>query len=52
MKGGKMNYSKIFGKVIKYLEELVVSGDEIDYEEIGRIVVAPVALFQRIFVFI
>ena len=47
-----MNYSKTFGKVIKYLEELVVSGDEIDYEEIGRIVVAPVALFQRIFVFI
>ena len=52
MKAGKMNYSKTFGKVIKYLEELVVSGDEIDYEEIGRIVVAPVALFQRIFVFI
>lgn len=47
-----MNYSKTFGKVIKYLEGLVVSGDEIDYEEIGRMVVIPVALFQRIFVFI
>lgn len=47
-----MNSSKVFDEVIKYLEEVVHSGNEMDDEQIASIVSAPVALFQRIFVFV
>lgn len=44
--------SKIFDDVIIYLEKVAYKGCDIDYSEISRIVMCPVALFQRIFIFI
>lgn len=47
-----MNSSKVFDDVIMYLERVAFEGCDIDYNEISRIVMSPVALFQRIFVFV
>lgn len=47
-----MKSSKIFDDVIIYLEDVAHKGCDIDYREISRIVMCPVALFQRIFIFI
>lgn len=47
-----MNSSKIFDDVIQYLEKNIVDGCEMDYNEISKIAMSPVALFQRIFIFI
>lgn len=47
-----MKSSKIFDDVILYLETVAYKGCDIDYSEISRIVMCPVALFQRIFIFI
>ena len=47
-----MNSSKVFDDVIMYLEKVAFEGCDIDYNEISRIVMSPVALFQRIFIFV
>jgi AraC-type DNA-binding domain-containing proteins len=47
-----MNSSKAFDDVICYLEKIVDSDCEIDYNEISKIATSPAALFQRIFMFI
>lgn len=47
-----MNSSKVFDDVIMYLERVAFEGCDIDYNEISRIVMSPVALFQRIFIFV
>lgn len=47
-----MNSSKLFDDVIMYLERVAFEGCDIDYSEISRIVMSPVALFQRIFIFV
>lgn len=47
-----MKSSKIFDDVIVYLEEVAHKGCDIDYSEISKIAMCPVALFQRIFIFI
>ena len=47
-----MKSSKIFDDVIIYLEKLAYEDSDIDYNEISRIVMCPVALFQRIFIFV
>lgn len=47
-----MKSSKIFDDVIIYLEKLAYEDSDIDYNEISRIVMCPIALFQRIFIFV
>lgn len=47
-----MNSSKTFDDVICYLEKIVRSDCKIDYNEISKITMSPVALFQRIFIFV
>lgn len=47
-----MNSSKVFDDVIMYLEKIALEGCDIDYNEISKIVMSPVALFQRIFIFV
>ncbi|MGI5900661.1 MAG: AraC family transcriptional regulator [Christensenellales bacterium] len=47
-----MKSSKAFDDVILYLEEIILNGYEIDYNEISKITLSPAALFQRIFIFV
>ncbi len=47
-----MNSSKTFNDVVRYLEEIIAEGSEIDYEQISKIAMSPAPLFQRIFSFI
>ena len=47
-----MNSSKVFDDVICYLEKIVRSDCEIDYNEISKITMSPSSLFQRIFIFV
>ena len=47
-----MKNSKAFDDVIHYLEKIIIDGSEIDYNEISKIAMSPVALFQRIFIFV
>jgi len=47
-----MYSTKVFDEVILYLEGIIHSGDDIDYNEISKIAMSPAALFQRIFIFI
>jgi len=47
-----MNSVRIFDDVIQYLECVIASGDEVDYDEISRIAMCPAVLFQRIFIFV
>jgi len=47
-----MNSSKTFDDVICYLEHIVLSDKEVDYCEISKITMSPVALFQCIFIFV
>jgi len=47
-----MNNIEIVNKAIRYLENVIANGDEIDYNEISKIAMSPAALFQRIFIFV
>ena len=47
-----MNSSKTFDDVIRYLEQVIQDGGEVDDREISRIAASPAALFQRIFLFV
>ncbi len=47
-----MNSSKAFDDVIIYLEKTILNGGEINYDEISKIAMSPVTLFQRIFIFV
>ena len=38
--------------MIIYLEQTILNGGEINYNEISKIVMSPAALFQRIFIFV
>lgn len=47
-----MNNSKAFDDVINYLEKVIKSELEVDYNEISKLAMCPTALFQRIFSFV
>lgn len=47
-----MNNSKAFDDVISYLEKVIKSESEVDYNEISKLAMCPSALFQRIFSFV
>lgn len=47
-----MNNSKAFDDVINYLENVINSESEVDYNEITKLAMCPAALFQRIFSFV
>ena len=47
-----MNNSKVFDDVIRYVEQIIQDGAEVDDAEIARITMIPAALFQRVFVFL
>lgn len=47
-----MNNSKAFDDVISYLEKVIKSESEVDYDEISKLAMCPAALFQRIFSFV
>lgn len=47
-----MNSSKTFDDVIRYLEQVIRDGGEVEDREISKIAMSPAALFQRIFLFV
>ena len=47
-----MNNSKVFDDVIRYVEQTIQDGTEVDDAEIARITMIPAALFQRVFIFL
>lgn len=47
-----MNNSKVFDDVIRYVEQTIKTGIEVDDAEISRIAMIPAALFQRVFLFL
>jgi AraC family transcriptional regulator len=47
-----MNNSKVFDDVIRYLEQTILEGSEVEESELSNITLSPAALFQRVFIFL
>ena len=47
-----MNNSKVFDDIIRYLEQTIQDGCDVEDSEVSRITMIPAALFQRVFIFL
>jgi len=47
-----MNNTRVFDDVIRYLEQTIQDGSEVEESELSRISMSPAALFQRVFIFL